>query len=115
MEKNELKHYGVLGMKWGVRRKRTPSADSVRAKNLRKKKTSELSNQELKELNNRLQLEQNHKNLTKRRNVIDTAAKTVIATAGTITALEAASRVYKKYGNIAIDKIGDWVVKDIRI
>lgn len=74
---NELYHYGVLGMKWGVRRarksgsstlssKRPPkSEDYVRAKALKKKKVSQLSNSELKELNNRMQLESQYKNLKK--------------------------------------------------
>lgn len=35
---NELKHYGVLGMKWGVRKDR--SATSSKTKKTRKKKTA---------------------------------------------------------------------------
>lgn len=68
---NELKHYGVKGMKWGVRRasrRRSPSEDHVRAKELKKKKLSQLSNAELRELNNRMNLESQYKNL-KRQNV----------------------------------------------
>lgn len=76
-----LKHYGVLGMKWGVRRSREElrrarrkrmddidrrsSADSKRAKKLKKKKMDELSNEELKDLNQRLQLERQYKDLRK--------------------------------------------------
>lgn len=70
---NELAHYGVLGMKWGVRkdrssgsrRKSSKSDDYVRAKQLKKKRLSQLSNAELKELNNRMQLESTYKNLKK--------------------------------------------------
>lgn len=78
MANNELKHYGVLGMKWGVRRgssgsgktsrKSRMSEDHARAKSLKKKKLSQLSNAELKELNNRMNLENQYKNL-KRQNV----------------------------------------------
>lgn len=130
--KDELYHYGVKGMKWGVRRRRDAigaynksmresntrnkeiisgktsgkvqsgisrridaskaynksmrdssnankqlikdarnagkSQDHLRAKELKKKNISELSNAELRELNNRMQLESQYKNL-KRQNV----------------------------------------------
>lgn len=78
---DELYHYGTKGMKWGVRRyqnkdgsltnagkKRAKSEDHLRAKELKKKKLSEMSNAELRELNNRMQLESQYKNL-KRQNV----------------------------------------------
>lgn len=45
--------------------KRTQSDDHIRAKELKKKKLSELSNAELKELNNRMNLESQYKNLKK--------------------------------------------------
>lgn len=69
---NVLSHYGIKGMRWGVRRKRDSdtgrvkgkpasapkeSQDAKAAKKLKKKSASELSNAELKELNRRLQLE----------------------------------------------------------
>jgi hypothetical protein len=68
-----LEHFGVKGMKWGVRRsrkerrqaakfagaqKREPSADFVRSRNSKSKKPFELTDQELKDLNNRLTQEQ---------------------------------------------------------
>jgi len=66
----DLKHYGILGMKWGVRKDRssgrTRSADSRTAKNLRRKRIEEMSNEELKKLNTRLQLERTYKDLTKK-------------------------------------------------
>ena len=53
-------HYGVVGMKWGVRKKRgTPSADAERHKALRKKSIDELSDKELKEVVNRLNMQTN--------------------------------------------------------
>ena len=79
--KSELYHYGVLGMKWGVRRnrksassstpntnikrKRVPSEDHLQAQQLKKKKLYEMSNKELETLTRRMQLEQNYKNLNR--------------------------------------------------
>lgn len=61
----ELKHVGVLGMKWGVRKKRTPdSSDHTTSRQLKKKKVSQLSNEELKALTTRLQLEKQHRDLS---------------------------------------------------
>lgn len=81
----ELFHYGVKGMKWGVRRQDTDgdgrvngkgskssdeskepkqSKDSQRAAKLGSKNPSTLSNDQLKELNKRLELEANYKRLT---------------------------------------------------
>ena len=64
-------HYGVKGMRWGVRKKRYTSGSKVRKKsgttnpkphadalmNLRKKKTKQLSNDELQSVLKRVQME----------------------------------------------------------
>ena len=45
MIKKELKHHGVIGMKWGRRKQLRPmSEDAKKAKDLKKKKVSEMSN-----------------------------------------------------------------------
>lgn len=118
MEKNYLAHYGVLGMRWGVRRKsRTPSVDSANVKAIRKKKIDEMSNQDLRDANARLQLESQYKQLTKKTSIGKKAVKAFVGTAGTITAVAGAAATYKKYGapiaSKALDKIGDLVVKSI--
>jgi len=62
-----LKHVGVLGMKWG-RRKDSSASDSpdhTRTRILKKKKTSQLSTDELRDLTQRLQLERQFKDLSK--------------------------------------------------
>lgn len=71
----ELYHFGVKGMKWGVRHdkkrsgslrsrktKRVASEDYTRSRDIMKKKPYEMSNRELQEANKRLQLENNYKN-----------------------------------------------------
>ena len=74
MESNALMHYGVLGMKWGVRKdrssgssrkrgKRSWSDDAREARAIKKKKVKQMSNAELKKLNERTRLEQEYSRL----------------------------------------------------
>lgn len=69
---NDLFHWGIPGMKWGVRRANRRAAAQARQSEdhktvagLRKKKVREMSNDELKKLTTRLQLEKQLKDLTK--------------------------------------------------
>lgn len=84
MENNTLTHHGIKGMKWGIRRfqnkdgsltpagkkrQRVENADENENKsetvNPKKKRLSELSDQELRDRINRLQLEKQYKELSK--------------------------------------------------
>lgn len=86
MQSDYLEHYGVKGMKWGVRKKRKVSRevskDYSEAKKLSKKRPSELSNEQLRQLNKRLQLEQEYKRLNP--SLASRGVKTAGAIAGTI-------------------------------
>ena len=72
MEENCLKHHGVLGMRWGVRRVRPKSSSGSRFsrksyKNSvepKKKTIKDLSDNELRSKINRLELEKRYKELS---------------------------------------------------
>lgn len=109
---NELYHYGVLGMKWGRRKKNyNNSHDSAKVQKIRKKSINQMSNQELRDVNNRLQLERQYKDLTRKKSVGKTAVQTFIGVAGTIAAIEGATKTYEKIGKVALGKIGKLSVK----
>ena len=59
---NELYHYGILGMKWGVRRKRNKSSNVEVV--TKKKSISELSDAELRQIINRHQMEKQYAQIT---------------------------------------------------
>lgn len=62
---SELKHYGVLGMRWGRRSGgSTTSSKTKKASKENKKKVSDMSDSELREKVNRIQMEQQYSKLT---------------------------------------------------
>lgn len=78
-----LAHYGVPGMKWGRRKGSSGTAGDAKAvAPLRKKKPSQMTNEELRKLNERMQLEQNYKKLNP--NIAVRGKKYVAATIGTV-------------------------------
>ena len=126
---DELYHYGILGMKWGRRKAKYSSSnnpkykkkyssarpkakpsyiskDSKRVKNIKRKHIDEMTNEELKVANNRLNLEKQYKDLTRRQSVGQKAVKTFIGVAGTIAAIEASAKTYKRVTDYAVKKIG---------
>lgn len=99
----ELYHYGVPGMRWG-RRKNRRSDDSKTAAKIKKKKVSEMSNQELRTLNERTRLEQEYSRLNP--NLVKKGAKMVA------TATIATTTVLNLYNNSdKLIKLGNELVK----
>ena len=62
MSHSELMHFGVKGMKWGVRKKRIKDAKKWTSK--KQAKIDGMSDDQLKKANNRLRLEKEYKQLT---------------------------------------------------
>ena len=96
MTQDELMHYGVLGMKWGKRKARyssksskTMSADAKEVSKIKKKKVSEMSNEELRKANNRLQLEQNYSRLNP-----NTVKKGMMFVGATVATMNTALNLY---------------------
>ena len=78
MDNNELQHYGIPGMKWGVRRSQKQlarinkkakrqnwSEEATDAARVRTKSVKQMSNAELRKLNERTRLENEYSNLKK--------------------------------------------------
>lgn len=127
---DELYHFGIKGMKWGVRHdkkssgssrsrktKRVSSEEYIRSREIMKKKPNEMSNRELQELNTRLQLENTYKNNTSYKGVgkkfIDRFEQTSVQkiadmAAGAVIAYGVAKggSLLKQYGPTLLNNLG---------
>jgi len=143
MNDNELKHYGILGMRWGVRRGSNSSGGSGRSSSkkrsiktsddfnkivkLKKKRVEEMSNEEISAVIKRMDLQRRYKDLNPsradkgRKAVKDTISGIgkVAGVAGSIAALAAVGNAfYKKVApKVAsmVDSHLDTAIKGIRI
>lgn len=113
MENNTLQHYGVLGMKWGRRKKRQAATHDDYARAHSGKSVRSMSDKELRDANNRLQMERQYKTLTQKTSIGKKAVKAFIGVAGTIVAAESAYKTYKRIGDSALSKVGDLVLNSI--
>lgn len=132
---NELYHWGVKGMKWGVRRYQNKdgsytsagrkrkrdnwSEDAKTVAEIKKKSVKEMTNAELRKLNERTRLENERKQLNP--GAIQKGLKvagTIVAATGTILALQSNGgkmiALGKNVGNKIIDAAGNMVLNDLR-
>lgn len=130
----ELYHHGVKGQRWGVRRyqnkdgslttlgrkrgRSSMSEDATIARDLKKKKVSQMSNAELRKLNERQQLERTYRQINK--SSVAKGLAFITAAAGiTNTAVNLYNNSNKlvSVGKSATDKIidvaGNMVMKDL--
>lgn len=103
---SELAHYGIRGMRWGVRRnsdgtiedtgklkRGERSQDSAEVKELRRHHVSTLSNAEIRKINERMQLEQSYRNLERSSSVIGQGRREVSSILSDVGNLERALRI----------------------
>lgn len=128
MEYNELTHWGVKGMRWGVRRyqnedgsltasgrrRYNQSDDSKAASEIRKKSVREMSNAELRRLNERTRLEKEYKQLNpsgfKKGVAFVTSAAAIMGTAVSIyNNGNSLVRIGRTVGSKVIKSIGNMV------
>lgn len=120
----DLKHYGVLGMKWGVRKDRKPqgygnpnykgpkkskprSADRVEVDKLRRNPRSSLSNKDLETANKRLRLEQEYKKLnTQQKSKGRRIAGEILTNVAKNQVEYALNQVSRKYVDIGLESVG---------
>lgn len=130
----ELYHWGIKGMKWGVRRYQNKdgtltnagkkrrrdnwSEDAKTASDIKKKSVKEMSNAELRKLNERTRLENEHKQLnpvSMRKGM--KVAGTIVAATGTLLSLYnnggRAIQIGKDVANKVVNIAGDMVMRDL--
>lgn len=115
---NEMEHYGVLGMRWGVRK--GGSSGSARAntkrykkimKDARKADLSKMSDKELREKINRLSMEKQYRQITaKDLSAGKSVAKSIIGDA----AKEVAKQRVKDAMNISLKAAEKMVSKSLK-
>lgn len=129
-EEEEFAHYGVKGMKWGIRKDRysgkrrkykksdepDDSEDYKNAKSIGKKSLNQMTNEEIRQLNQRMQLENQNKQLLEQRrsagqkfvsdtgrNVLNQSTSQVTGKVIAIGVAVAAGYLAAKYGDRNVD------------
>jgi len=101
-----LTHYGILGMRWGVRRP-VGSDGLVNPKSSGSIRLSQVSDDELKRIISRMQMEKQYKELTKNNSKLKIGTAIVggiLLTAGKSVAQEYVTKLLKQKLNLPSDK-----------
>lgn len=110
---NEFAHYGVKGMKWGIRKDRYSgkrrkynkrdqpgeSEDAKTAKKIGRKSLDQMTNEEIRQLNTRMQLENQNKQLLEQRR---SAGKQFLSQTGKNTLNQSVSQITGKAVTIGV-------------
>lgn len=97
-----LRHYGVLGMKWGKRKANTPSSSSSKKTSAKSGNKRRMSNKELSAKLRRIKMEQEYERLTEapKKKTVSSVEK-IVKTAGTVASLTgAALTIYRNLNEL---------------
>lgn len=124
MENNTLKHAGIKGMKWGVRRYQnkdgtlTPAGkkryadaheDYVRAHD--RKNPKSMSDKELRDRLNRLQMEQQYSKMTAKKKGMISKGSAIVMTAVAAAATATVTAYATKYANKGASFVNEFFIK----
>lgn len=97
-----LMHYGVMGMRWGKRKRRVSVKSSSNNRKSNQSGQRRMSNKELTAKVKRLKLEQEYAKLTATPKTVSKVEK-LVKTAGTIAALTgSAATIYKNLNDLGV-------------
>lgn len=99
-----LKHYGILGMKWGFRKRKVKKAATSSSQNQNGTTQRRMSNKELSARIKRLELEQRYAKLTEvpKPKTVSRIDK-LVKTAGTVAQLSgSAATIYKNLNDLGL-------------
>lgn len=114
MQNQELQHYGILGMKWGVRRyqNKDGSLTSAGKKRAAVKRVSDMSDEEMTATIKRHNLEQSYKKATAGSSKLEKTKKVVDASSNAVNQLKSATRPSTHKQRMDLSKMTDQQLRE---